>query len=148
MMVILAGGIQFGRVFYTYHTLQKAVRGGAGLLARANNVNYCDPGDPAIVGAKNFIVYGNLQGLGTEIMPGLMDLLQVLPERQGVGSTTVTACVCGSMDADSCDAQGGRAPDFVVVNVGSGYPLQLPFTYVSLGTVNLRVSVRMPVTGS
>jgi len=149
MMVILAGGVQFGRVFYSYHTLQKAVRGGAALLARASNVNYCDAGDPAIVGAKNFIVYGNLQGLGTEIMPGLTDLIQILPERQGAGSTSVTPCMCGSGDVDSCDVpQGGRAPDFVVVNLGSGYPLQLPFAYVSLGTVNLRVSVRMPVTGS
>ena len=151
LMVILAGGVQFARVFYTYHTLEKALRGGAALIARASNVNYCDPGDPAIVGAKNFIVYGNLQGLGTEIMPGLADLIQIMPERQSAGTTEVTPCACGaggSADVDSCDIPGGgRAPDFVVVNLGSGYPLQLLFPYVSLGTIDLRVSVRMPVTG-
>jgi len=148
--VLLSGGVQFARVFYTYHTLEKALRGGAALLARSSNVNYCDPGDTAIAGVRNFIVYGNLQGVGTQILPGLMDLIQILPERQAAGSTSVTECsMCATGDADSCDiAGGGRAPDFVVVNLGSGYPLQLPFAYVSLATLNLRVSVRMPVTGS
>ena len=148
--MLLSGGVQFARVFYTYHTLEKALRGGAALLARSSNVNYCDPGDTAIAGARNFIVYGNLQGVGTQILPGLMDLIQILPERQAAGSTSVTECsMCATGDADSCDiAGGGRAPDFVVVNLGSGYPLQLPFAYVSLATLNLRVSVRMPVTGS
>ena len=149
LIVILSGGVQFARVFYTYHTLEKALRGGAGLLARSSNVNYCDSGDTAIVGARNFIVYGNLQGVGTQILPGLTDLIQILPERQTAGSTAVTDCMCATGDADSCDISGGgHAPDFVVVNLGSGYPLQLPFAYVSLATLNLRVSVRMPVTGS
>ena len=57
--------------------------------------------------------------------------------------------MCATGDADSCDISGGgHTPDFVVVNLGSGYPLQLQFAYVSLATLNLRVSVRMPVTGS
>src|SRR5438093_13684387 len=91
LMVILGGGVQFARLFYTYHTLEKALRGGAALIARASNVNYCDSGDTAIVGARNFIVYGNLQGVGTQILPGLTDLIQILPERQTAGSTAVTA---------------------------------------------------------
>ena len=141
--------MQLARVFYTYHTLEKALRGGAGLLARSSNVNYCDAGDSAITGAKNFIGYGNLQGIGTEIVPGLTDLIQILPERTDTGSSVVNACPCGSTDVDDCDiSAGGHAPDFVVVNLGSGYPLQLPFAYITLNTVNLKVSVRMPVTGS
>jgi hypothetical protein len=148
-LVILAGGVQLARVFYTYHTLQKALRGGAGLLARASNVNYCNPADPAVVSANNFIVYGNLQGSGTEILPGLASFpIQIVPERQNASSANVSECPCGQGDADSCDLSGGgRAPDFVVVNLGTGYPLQLPFAYISLATINLRVSVRMPVTG-
>ena len=149
LLVILAGAVQLARVFYTYHTLEAAVRGGAGLLARSSSVNYCDAGDAAITGAKNFIVYGNLQGQGIPILPGLADLIQVLPEREGAGSTNVNACTCGAADPDDCDVSaGGRPPDFIVVNLGSGYPLQLPFAFVSLTTVNLKVSVRMPVTGS
>jgi hypothetical protein len=101
-----------------------------------------------VLGAKNFMVYGNLQGLGTEIVPGLTGLIQITPERQNANSTNVNECMCGTGDADSCEVSGnGRPPDFVVVNLGSGYPLHLPFAHVSLATINLRVSVRMPVTG-
>lgn len=149
MLLLLAGTVELARVFYTYHTLHKALSGGAALLARSANVNYCDPADPALVSATNFIVYGNLQGVGTPIAQGLADFIQILPERQASDSTSVTECMCMQDDADSCDASGtGRSPDFVVVNLGSGYPLQLPFAYLNIGTVNLRVSVRMPVTGS
>ena len=148
LIIILAGGIQLARVFYTYHTLEKALRGGAGLLARTTNVNFCDPGDPAITGAKNFIVYGNLQGDGTPILPNLADFLQVQAERQDSSSTTVNSCPCGSADADDCDISGGgRPPEFGVVNLGDGYPVQMPFAYLTLTTLNLKVSVRMPVTG-
>ena len=149
VIIILAGTIQLARIFYTYHTLQKALSGGASLLAKSNNVNYCDAGDPAILGAQNFIVYGNLQGVGTEILSGLADFpVQILPERQDAGTTTLNQCMCTQSDVDSCDVStGGRAPDFIVVNLGNGFPLQLPFAFVSLTTINLRVSVRMPVTG-
>jgi hypothetical protein len=157
VIILLAGGFQLARVFYTYHTLQKAVNGGASLLARSTGVNYCDPSDANLVNAKNFIVYGNLQGIGTPVVQGslcdgtcLQDLIQIVPERQQTNSTTLGECTCGQDDVDSCDASaGGRAPDFIVVNLGpGGFPLQLPFAYLSLGTINLRVSVRMPVTGS
>jgi hypothetical protein len=148
LIIILAGGIQLARVFYTYHTLEKALRGGAGLLARTSNVNYCDASDTAITGAKNFVIYGNLQGIGTPIVPNLGDFLQVQAERQDSTSTTVNTCPCGSADADDCDISvGGRPPDFIVVHLGTGYPLQFPFAYLTLTTLNLKVSVRMPVTG-
>jgi len=147
MMLLLFGGFQLARVFYVYHTLQKALRGGAGLLARSTNIQYCDAANQAFVDARNFIVYGNLQGLGSPVVQGLTpDLIQIVPERV-TNTTSVTNCLC-AQDADSCDAtSGGRAPDFVVVNLGGGYPLTVPFPFVNLGTINLRVSVRMPVTG-
>src|SRR5262249_16182938 len=137
-------------VFYTYHALQKALRGGAGLLSRSLNVNYCDPNDVTFTDVRNFIVFGNLQGEGTPIIQGLTpDMIQILPERAVVtGDTTgLIQCPCGE-DTDTCDSSAaGRAPDFIVINLGSGYPLSVPFPYVSLGAINLRVSVRMPVTG-
>ncbi len=153
LIALLFGAVQIARVFYTYHTLQKAMRGGAGLLARSINVNYCDSADTALMDARNFMVYGNLQGEGSPIMQGLdavIDQIQIVPERSLAGTTGVVECLCTENDTDSCNtAAGGRAPDFVVVNFGTGgFPLALPFSYVHLGTINLKVSVRMPVTGS
>jgi len=150
-MLLLFGGVEIGRVFYVYHTLQKAVRGGAGLLARSSNIAYCNQADLTLTDARNFIVYGNLEGQGTPILQGLTtDTIQIVPERTIAGTTDVQTCSCNldAGDPNNCDTSaGGHAPDFVVVNLGSGYPLALPFPYVNLGTINLRVSVRMPVTG-
>ncbi len=147
-MVLLFGTVEVGRVFYIYHTLQKALRGGAGLLARSPGVAYCDANDLTLMDIRNFIVYGNLQGQGTPILQGLTpDLIQILPERGITGDTGVIACIC-TEDPDSCDVSaGGRVPDFVVVNLGGGFPVPIPFPFVNLGTINLKVSVRMPVTG-
>jgi Flp pilus assembly protein TadG len=151
MLLLLFGGFQIARIFYTYHTLQKALRGAAGFVARSTNVNYCDIGDATLAAARNFVVFGNLQASGTPVVPGLTpDLIQILPERDVAGSTGVTQCPCtvGTEDTESCDvSSSGRAPDFVVVNLGSGFPLTVPFPFVNLGTINLKVSVRMPVTG-
>jgi hypothetical protein len=94
------------------------------------------------------MVFGNLQGEGTPVVPGFTpDMIQILPERVVAGTTTVTECPC-TEDLDGCDvSSAGRAPDFVVVNLMGGFPLQVPFPYMSLGTITLHVSVRMPVTG-
>jgi hypothetical protein len=99
--------------------------------------------------ARNFIVFGNLQGAGTSVVQGLTpDMIQVLPERAVADSAAVTQCLC-TEDTASCDiAAGGHSPDFVVVNLGDGFPVPVPFPYVNLGAINLKVSVRMPVTGS
>ena len=154
MILIIAGALQLARVYYTYHTLEAALRGGARLLSGATNVNYCLGGsDPIITAAKNFTVYGNLQGGTTPVVqnpacdgPCLQELIQVQGER--LSSGIVQPCPCGTGTADDCDtSMGGRAPDFVVVNLGAGYPLQFPFAYLSLAPPALKVSVRMPVTG-
>lgn len=147
-MALLFGAVEIGRVFYIYHTLHKALRGGAGLIARSTNVDYCSSADLTIADVRNFIVYGNLQGQGTPVVQGLTpDMIQVLPERLLSGSTGVIGCVC-TQDPDGCNAaEGGRSPDFIVVNLINGFPLAVPFPFVNLGTINLTVSVRMPVTG-
>ena len=152
MLLLLFGGVQVGRIFYTYHTLQKALRGGAGMLARSSNVAYCDPNEMLLADARNFIVYGRLEGGGSPVVSGLTpDLIQIVPERQIVDSTSVTTCTCGGgsePDPESCEpAPDGRPPDFVVVHLGSGFPLSVPVPFVNFPTINLRVSVRMPVTG-
>ena len=148
LMLLLFGAFQIARLFYVYQTLQKALRGGAGFLARSTGVNYCNLDDPALTDARNFIVFGNLQGTGTPVVQGLPpEMIQILPERAAADSTTVTECLCAEESA-SCDTDaGGSPPDFVVLNLGDGFPVDVPFPYVRLGTIRLKVSVRMPVTG-
>jgi hypothetical protein len=154
LILIVAGAIQLARVYYTYHTLETALRGGARLLSSATNVtNYCPGGDLPITAAENYIVYGTLQTGTTPVVqnpacdgPCLQQLIQVQVER--LSSGTVQPCPCETGTADDCDiSMGGRPPDFVVVNLGTGYPLQFPFSYLTLTPPPLKVSVRMPVTG-
>jgi TadE-like protein len=149
VLALLFGAVEIGRVFYTYHALNKALRGGAGLAARAVSVNYCDTSDVTLTDVRNFVVYGNLQGEGNPIVPGLTtDMVQILPERSIPDSTGISECACTDA-SDSCDVTtSGRAPDFVVLNLGpDGFPLRIPFPFSTISTVNLHVSVRMPVTG-
>lgn len=153
LLLMMFGAFQVARVFYVYHTLHKALRGGAGLLARTGKVNYCDPNDPMLLNVKNLIVYGNLAGTGDPIVRGLtVDYINFYPERTAAGSTEVDDCSpsCGNQagDLDSCDiANGGRTPDFITVSLGSGgFPLDV-LPYLQWTTLNLKVSVRMPLTG-
>jgi Flp pilus assembly protein TadG len=158
LMLLLFGVFEVARVFYTYHTLQKAVRGGAGVLARSANVNFCNPSDPAMIGAANVIVWGNLQGSGPAIVQdseaqALLSAIQIIPETVQANSSAVAPCCgLGQGDPNGCDPTlGGRTPDFIVVNLGAGgFPVNVLFPFVNLNppTVTLQVSVRMAVTGS
>ena len=147
LILLLFGAFQVGRVFYIYHTLQKSLRGGIEYVLRTEGVNFCDPNDPVLLDAKNFIVFGNLQGTGSPAVTGLtVDMIQFLPERGDPTSTLITDCGCTG-DA-SCDiTNGGRPPDYVTVNLGSGFPIQISFPLVNSGTWTLRVSVRQPFLG-
>jgi hypothetical protein len=154
LLLMMFGAFQVARVFWVYHTLHKAVRSGAGLLSRTSKLNYCDQSDPMFLNVKNFIVYGNLQGTGDPVVTGLTtDYIYFYPERIALDSTAVDDCTpsCGNPnnDLDSCDiSAGGRAPDFITVSLGpSGFPLELLFPYVRWTTINLKVSVRVPLAG-
>ncbi len=148
LLLLLFSAYQLGRAFYIYHTLHKAVRGGMQYLLRQPTVNFCDLNDPVLLDAKNFIVYGNLQGSGSAVVTGLTpDMIQILPERGDPLAGTVADCPCTG-DGNCDPANGGRRPDFVTVTFGPGFPLDLTFPLVSFGTINLRVSVRQPYMGA
>src|SRR5689334_1582482 len=117
LLLLLFGVVQFARVYYTYHTLQKALRGGAGFIAHMNSVNFCDDQNASFLDARNYIVFGNLQGSGSPVVNGLTpEMVQIIPERADADTSSVALCPC-SDDGASCDiASAGRAPDYVVVN--------------------------------
>ena len=64
-MILFAATAEFGRYFYEYTTLAKAARLGARYLVTAK-VNCAQAGV-----AKNLIVYGNVAGTGSPILPDL-----------------------------------------------------------------------------
>jgi len=149
LMLLLFGVVQLARVYYTYHTLQKALRGGAGFIAHLSDVNYCDDQNESFLDARNYIVFGNLQGSGSPVVNGLTpEMVQIIPERADVDTASVALCACSS-DGASCDiTSAGRAPDYVVVNLGeAGFPVDVRFPFLTLGAIPLHPSVRMAVTG-
>ncbi len=147
LLLLLFGAYKLGRVFYTYHTLHKSLRGGMEYALHAQGVNFCDPNDPVLIDAKNFIVFGNLQGTGNPVVTGLtVDMIQFLPERGDPASSVVIDCGCTG--DGSCDiSNGGAPPDYVTVNLPQGFPIDMTFPLLSFGTWNLRVSVRQPFLG-
>ena len=68
IMLLLFGAVaEFGRYFYEYTTAAKAARVGARYLASksvTSSTNY-------EAQAKNLVVYGNIGGTGTAVLPGL-----------------------------------------------------------------------------
>lgn len=149
LVLLLFGVVQLARVFYVYHTLHKAVRSGAGFLARLSDVNFCDAQGETFLDARNFIVYGNLEGSGAPVVNGLTpEMIQIIAERADPDTSSIALCACAE-DGSGCDiTTSGRAPDYVVVNLGeAGFPLDVRFPFVNLGAIPLHVSVRMAVTG-
>lgn len=68
ILLVLFGAVaEFGRYFYEYTTVAKAARVGARYLASksvASSINY-------EANAKNLVVYGNIAGSGSPVLPGL-----------------------------------------------------------------------------
>ena len=86
LMVMFAATAEFGRYFYAYTTLAKAERMGSRYLATACNKSYED------TNAKNLVVYGNVAGTGTPILPGL-DPTQISIVRKDAAGNVMTAGV-------------------------------------------------------
>jgi Flp pilus assembly protein TadG len=98
LLLLMAGLIEFGRAFYQYNTLAKAVRQAARYMSeRPYNAT-------EIQNAQNMAVYGNTQGTGTPILPGL-----------GAANITVTPRAGGTAETDP--------PRYVKVSV-TGYTFQ------------------------
>jgi len=66
ILLLIAFGItEFGRAYYQYNTLSKAIRNGARYLSS-------HPYDNAnITNTQNMVVYGQSSGSGTPVLPGL-----------------------------------------------------------------------------
>ncbi|MDT4895006.1 MAG: hypothetical protein QOH25_83 [Acidobacteriota bacterium] len=90
-LVMFGAAAEFGRYFYEYTTLDKAVRAGSRYLATAA-VNAAED-----TKARNIIVYGNPTGTGTPVIKGLTTANVVITRAGGVPvlPQTVTVQITG-----------------------------------------------------
>jgi len=119
-LILFAATAEFGRYFYEYTTLAKAARAGARYLS----VNPVTGGNDAE--AQKIVVYGNIDGTGSAILPGL--------------ATTHV----------DITRQGGSAvmPETVTVNI-RGYPHQPIFNLgllTKIAGLSMSVDVKPSVT--
>ena len=82
LLVLFAATAEFGRYFQEYTTLAKGSRVAARYLA-TGCVNGADD-----LSAKNLVVYGNMAGTGSPIVPGLSVANVDVVRRNGAGAET------------------------------------------------------------
>jgi len=72
IILLCLGTIEFGRAYYTYNILSKAVRDGTRFLSTGlvTSTGTVDP--TTATSTKNVVVYGNTAGTGTKILPDLL----------------------------------------------------------------------------
>ncbi|HEY5624693.1 MAG TPA: TadE/TadG family type IV pilus assembly protein [Gammaproteobacteria bacterium] len=115
-MILIMATAEFGRAFQQYNTLTKSLRDGARYVAGKANI-----GSTQVVNitgatrteAQNLVVYGNTQGTGAPILPGLT-----------TGSVTVQ------------DAGGGNVRISVTYPYGSIFAFVPGFFYGGNTTTN------------
>ena len=90
-LMLFGAAAEFGRYFYEYTTLDKAVRAGSRYLATAA----VNAGEDAK--ARNIVVYGNAAGTGTPVVKGLTPANITITRAGGVPvlPQTVTVEVSG-----------------------------------------------------
>lgn len=90
---------EFGRAIYEYNTIVKSLRGAARYLAVQTPSTALTANAAAITAATNLVVYGNVTGTGTPIVPDLAVSNVATPTWQTTGSdplvNTVTITVTG-----------------------------------------------------
>ncbi len=124
LLLIALGVVEFGRAYYQYNTLTKAVREGA----RYMSIHAYDTDE--LARAKNMTVFGNREGTGSPCLPGL-----------AVGNIAVTP------RNPSSGTSPTNPPRWVKVSV-TGYNFQPLFTkVVPIGNFAFNPSVEMRYVG-
>jgi Flp pilus assembly protein TadG len=127
LLLMCLGVIEFGRVYYTYHILTKALRDGARYAATGrmnSDGTWVATETPSMTTkTQNVVVYGksNPSGGDPKIIPNL---------------ATGDISVAPSLVSGEC-----------YVTVGAAYPYQPLFSLVIPATITLRPSVRMLFIG-
>ena len=145
LLLLISGIVQLGKITYLYYTLRKIEYTVARSVSIASGVNFCpDAGDALIQGAIEFALTGTSDGSGPQ---------QVLNLTSGMISVT-TECIDpgtglpGPCNTSGCDgAAGAPRPDYVVVTIPDGYPVQPRIPFILLDAFRLRPTVAVPFGG-
>jgi hypothetical protein len=145
LFLLIAGVIQFGKITYLYYTLRKIEYTIARSVSVQSGVNFCPgAGDPIIQGAIDFAVTGTSDGSGTPLVWNLTpDMISVTTE-----CIDPATGLPGPCDTSGCDgAAGAHRPDYVVVTIPDGYPVQPRIPFILLDSFPLKPTVAVPFGG-
>lgn len=143
LVSLLFGMVELARVSYTYYTLHKILYNVGKTLGKTP-LNFCVD-EESITAIKEFALSGSLE-TGTRILPNLeADQIQVRLERSLADTGEIVECNCSSTGCDI--SQGGLQPEYIVISLSDGYPVQLTFPGLSLDPIPLRPQVRVPAGG-
>ena len=142
LFLLIVGIIQFGKIEYLDHVLNKIVYNAARNIATGQNLNFCDSGDPATVAAVTTAI--NDPATGLPLIPDLTaDMLVVTTQCLDASG------VIGTCDVSGCQSvAGAQRPDFVTVAIPDGYRFPIRIPYINLDPVLLRPSVTVAFGGS
>ena len=134
-IILMAGGVEFGRIFSAYGTANKSMRDAARYLARvpdkdsggnATNANICGWG---LDNAKNLAMYGKISptsGVDPPLIPGWTDL----------NSITLQSPNCGGTPSDIIDLRAAVPYSgfmFSVVGLSNTWTLSVQHQERSIG---------------
>jgi hypothetical protein len=144
LFMLLFGMIELAKVAYTYYALQKVLYTVGRYVGTQRGINFCDDVDGIIDQAKLYAISGTPDGTESFIRNLQAGQIEVRIERLDE-SEEIGECECSATGCDT--ANGGRGPDYVVVSIPDGYPLQLAIPQVPLDPILLRPRVRLPFQG-
>ncbi len=147
LVLLLVGMVELGRVVYTYHSLQKTLYTLARYVGTRQGVNFCDDADAVVTAAKNYALTGSTEETAESLLQGLeADMIRIRIERYNADSGQLEECECSETGCDA--AAGGRAPEYLVVSIPDGYPVQLNIPSLLLDPIPLKPQVRIPYGGT
>ena len=146
LLLLFMGMVEIARLTYIYYSLYKVLYTVARYAGTAQGANFCDDEDAVLQAIKNWALTGTEDGSGEPLLSGLTpDLVRIRIERYNADTGELEDCPCG---VPGCDvANGGLSPDYLVVSVPDGYPVQLRIPYLTLEPIPLKPQIRVPYGG-
>jgi len=97
LVPLFTGTFQFGYTFFVYNTLSSAVRGGARYASlRAYDSSTSTPSAAFSTAVRNMVVYGNAEGSGQPVTPGLTaENVEIAPNMNGAAPESITVRING-----------------------------------------------------